>query len=251
MAIRQVIDNLAVRRDPFSVATRWPSSHPKADDRSWRRSSAGRFLAALVGVPASLLDARGRSLRSVLLFGVLGALGSAAVEKSGTTGTAEEEGVIVIQSFERGVSAAHSANPDVKLRVDRDATLSGEWILSVDYPAPTGNPAGRDVWCDADNPDWTSGRAIAFQAKSEHPMRLSMSFLDRNRVAYTTWIDLAGDAWQSVRVSFDAIRPNPFFQPPGANKDAPIDVSEVTRIGFGTQDPNAGRFAISRLVVVD
>ena len=75
--------------------------------------------------------------------------------------------------------------------------------------------------------------------------------MDRNRVAYTSWIDLAGGAWQPIRVSFDAIRPNPFFQSPGANKGAPLDVSEVTRIGLGTQDPVAGRFTISRLVVVD
>jgi hypothetical protein len=163
----------------------------------------------------------------------------------------EQHTVIVIQSYAKAASAVRSANPDVKLSVERDAAMPDQLVLSVTYPGPTGNPAGRDVWCDAERTDWTAGKAIRFQAKSEHPMRLSMSFMDRNRVAYTTWIDLAGDDWQPVRVAFDAIRPNPFFQPPGAKKDAPIDVGEVARIGFGTQDQSAGRFTLSRLVVVD
>jgi hypothetical protein len=55
----------------------------------------------------------------------------------------------------------------------------------------------------------------------------------------------------TVRIAFDEIRPNPYFQPPGANTDAPLDVSEVTRIGFAPQDQGAGRLMISRIVVVD
>jgi hypothetical protein len=82
-------------------------------------------------------------------------------------------------------------------------------------------------------------------------MNLSVSFLDRNGVAYTTWTELQGGAWQTVRISFDQIRPIPYFQPPGANIGAPIDVSEVLRIGFAPQDQAAGRMAISRFVVVD
>ena len=150
----------------------------------------------------------------------------------------------------RTLGRSHT-NPNVKLKLDRDPALPDQPVLLVEYPASTGNPAERDIWCDAQNVDWTSGRAISFQVKPDHALRLSVSFLDRNRVAYTSWTELQGAAWQTVRISFDQIRPNPYFQPPGAKTGAPIDVSEVTRIGFAPQHQAAGRLAISRFVVVD
>jgi hypothetical protein len=39
------------------------------------------------------------------------------------------------------------------------------------------------------------------------PGELSVSFLDRNHVAYTTWIDLTGGVWQTVRLPFDQMQP--------------------------------------------
>jgi hypothetical protein len=165
--------------------------------------------------------------------------------------TRKESALIVIQSYERGLAAVRAANPDVKLSLRQDAALPAESVLLVEYPAPTGNPAGRDVWCNAENVDWTKGHAISFQVKPDHAIRLSVSFLDRNRVAYTSWTQLQAGVWQPVRIPFDQIRPNPYFQPPGANTGAPIDVSEVKGIGFAPQDQSAGRLAISRFVVVE
>jgi len=163
----------------------------------------------------------------------------------------EKSSAIVIQSYERGLSAIRAANPAVKLSLGRDPSLPDGLVLSIDYPAPSGNPAGRDIWCDAENADWTRGHAISFQVKPDHAMRLSVSFQDRNRVAYTSWNELKGGVWQTVRIPFDQIQPNPYFQPPGANKGAPIDVSKVTSIGFAPQDPAAGRLAIGPFAVVD
>ena len=158
---------------------------------------------------------------------------------------------IIIQSYEGGLAAIRTANPDIKLSLSRDPASSKGRVLLVDYPSATDDPAGRDVWCDAEQRDWTPGRAVSFRVRSSHATRLSVSFLDRNRVAYTHWTKLRGRRWQTVRIAFDQIRPNPYFQPPGAKTGAPIDVSEVLRIGFAPQDPGAGRLAISSFVVVD
>lgn len=78
-----------------------------------------------------------------------------------------------------------------------------------------------------------------------------MSFVDRNRVAYTSWSDLRAGEWQTVRIAFEQLKPNPYFQPPGAQTGAPLDVSEVKAIGFAPQDPQSGRIAISRFVIAD
>jgi hypothetical protein len=159
--------------------------------------------------------------------------------------------VIVILAYDDGLAGVRAANPDVRLSVGRDPLLAEERVLIVDYPAPTTDPAGRDVQCAVLHQDWSAGRAIAFQVKAARAMRLSMSFLDRNRVAYTSWVDVKAGVWQSVRIAFSEMRPNPFFQPPGAKTGSPIDVSEVTAIAFAPQDKTAGQLALGRFVVSD
>jgi len=155
---------------------------------------------------------------------------------------------LVIHAFNGGLDGVGAASPGVRLSITRDESI-GQPVLLVDYPEPTNDPAGRDVRCRVENPNWTVGKAIAFQAKPDHPLRLSLSFIDRNGVAYTAWKDLQGGEWQAVRIPIDEIRPNPYFQPSGARTGAPIDVSEVRMIAFAPQDKTAGRLTISSLYV--
>jgi hypothetical protein len=173
----------------------------------------------------------------------------ASAQSTVPTDVAETQPIIVIQAYRDGLAGVRAANPDVHLSIDRDPSISEERILIVDYPARTGDPAGRDVQCAVVNQDWTAGRAISFQVKPDHAMRMSFSFMDRNRVAYTAWIDLQAGVWQSIRIPFDTLRPNPFFQPPDAKRGAPIDVSDVKAIAFAPQDNTPGRLAIGRFVV--
>jgi hypothetical protein len=156
---------------------------------------------------------------------------------------------MVIHDFENGLQGVRATNAAVRLSVGRDASWPDDRVLIVDYPARTQDPAGRDVVCEAAMRDWTSGRAVSFQVKPEHDVRISVSFMDRNRVAYTAWSDLRGGTWQTVRLAFDDWRPNPFLQPPGAKKEAPLDVSDVSAIMFAPQEDGAGRLTIRQFVV--
>ena len=155
----------------------------------------------------------------------------------------------IIQAYEDGVADIRTASPDVHVQVGSDPALPGERVLIVEYPPPSGNPAERDVRCTASQSDWSGGSAIAFQAKPDRSLRLSVSFLDRNHVAYTAWRELKGGEWQQVRIPFDEIRPNPFFQPPDARTGMPVDVSELGFIAFAPQDKAAGRLTVGRFVV--
>jgi len=170
-------------------------------------------------------------------------------QSAAAPGSAEANSVIVIQDYADGLAGGCAAKPGVLVSVGRDPSISEERVLLVDYPMPTGDPAGRDVQCAARNHDWSAGHAIAFQVKPAHPVRLSVSFLDRNRVVYTTWTELKGDVWQQVRIPFEEIRPNPFFQPPDAKTGAPLDVSDVKAIAFAPQDQASGHLAIGKFVV--
>ena len=157
---------------------------------------------------------------------------------------------VLIHGYKSDLAGVRAANPDVRLSVGRDPSRPDEPVLFVEYPGPTTEPGGRDVRCDAESHDWTGGRAISFQIKPSHDMRLSISFFDRNRVVFTAWTDLQADVWQSVRVAFDEIRPNPYFQPPDAKLGLAVDVSDVRFIAFAPQDPTSGRLAISKFIVV-
>jgi|SRR5688572_1827638 len=164
-------------------------------------------------------------------------------------GVSQSASPIVIQSFKNGISGVCAANAGLLLSVSRDRAIAGA-VLVVDYPLPTRDPAGRDIRCAAENQDWSAGRAIAFQIKPDHAMRFSLSFVDRNRVAYTMWTELKGGVWQLVRIPFDEIQPNPYFQPPDAKTGTPIDVSDVKGVAFAPQDRVSGRLTIGPFVVV-
>jgi hypothetical protein len=195
-----------------------------------------------------------RGLWAGFVLAILAAMGSvnAATQQSlsASARDAEEQPAIVIHSYKDGLSGIRTASPDVKLSVGRDPALGDEPVLFVDYPAPGADPAGRDVTCDALDRDWSPGRAISFRIKPAHAVKVSLSFLDRNRVAYTTWTELKAGVWQTVRISFDEFRPNPYFQPSDAKTGAALDVSDVTGIAFAPHDQTPGRLAISRFVVL-
>lgn len=155
-----------------------------------------------------------------------------------------------IQTYTRGLSGILCENPKVRLSIGQNPALPGEPVLIVEYPASTDDPTARDIWCDADDHDWSSGRAIAFQVKPDQPLTLSVSFMGANGVAYTAWFNLSGGEWQTVQIPFAEIEPNPYFQPPGANTDSPIDVSDVEQLGFAPQSADAGRMLVSKILVV-
>jgi len=156
---------------------------------------------------------------------------------------------LVIHSFTNGLVGVRAASPDVHLSVRRDPSGPDEPVLHVEYPAPTSNPVGRDVQCEAENRNWSRGRAVSFHVKPAHALRVSVSFFDRNRVVYTHWADLKEDVWQAIQFSFQAMKPSPYFQPPDAKQGSPIDVSDVAFIAFAPQDRTAGELAISSFVV--
>jgi hypothetical protein len=176
--------------------------------------------------------------------------GARAAHQPGVTRNGAEPGTMaVIQAYADGLAGVRTASPDVHLSLGRDPSIAGERVLLVEYPRPADDPAGRDVQCAAQAQNWTGGRAIAFQIRPDHALRLSVSFVDRNRVAYTAWTDLQGGVWQLVHIPFDEIRPNPYFQPPGAKTGAPLDISDVKSIAFAPQDRTSGRLAIGTFFV--
>ena len=185
----------------------------------------------------------------VAAFGVAGGVTSTLRAQSTARLDAIATPVVVIRDFKDGRSDVCVSRPDVRLSLGRDDAFPTEPVLVVEYPAPAKDPAGRDTRCAAQSHDWTAGRAIAFQIKPANALRLSVSFIDRNRVVYTAWTELKGGMWQVVRIPFEEIRPNPYFQPPDAKTGAPLDVSAVENIAFAPQDQTSGRFSIRSFVV--
>ena len=156
-----------------------------------------------------------------------------------------------IRGFGTGLSGLRANGSEVKVSVGRDPAAGDAAVLLVEYPKPTADPAGRDVWFETEVKDWTQARAMSFRIKPDHAVKISVSFMDRNHVAYTSWVELRGGEWQPVRVAFDEIQPNPYFQPPDAQRGGPIDVSEVKHVGFAPHDEVPGHLALTSFVLSD
>jgi len=116
-------------------------------------------------------------LAVIAALGVAGCASPMTAPSAAAPHTTLKQPVIIVQAYARGLAAVHSANSDVKLRVGRDATQADDPVLFVEYPRPTDDPAGRDVWCDADVRDWTGGSAISFQIKPAHSDKAVRVFL--------------------------------------------------------------------------
>ncbi len=154
---------------------------------------------------------------------------------------------VTVRDFSADLAGVRAANPDVKLSRSSAGPGASEPTLLVAYPAPSSDPGSRDVWCDATRTDWSRARAVSFRVKSEHALKLSFSFFDRNRVAYTTWLELAGGSdWQPLRIAFDQMQPNPYFQPPDAKVGAALDLTEIKGFAFAPQDRAAGQLWVGR-----
>jgi len=153
-------------------------------------------------------------------------------------------GAVMIRQFDAQLTGVRANSTAVRLSVTQDPDRN-ERVLVVEYPEPGPNPAARDVQCVAERTDWSGSSGIAFQVKSGQPSRMSVSFIDRNHVVYTAYVDLKGGEWQAVQIAFDSISPNRFFQPPDAKTGSPIDVSDVKFIAFAPQDKVAGRLMVT------
>lgn len=176
-------------------------------------------------------------------------LSACVTQRQPPTAVGTPASTMVIHSFASGLSTVRAASAEVALSVRRDPAVPDGAVLEVEYPARATDPAARDVWCDVERRDWTRGSVIRFGIRPDRAIPISVSFLDGNRVAYTAFLSLQAGVWQTVRISLASIEPNPYFQPPGADLDAPLDVHDVAMIGFAPQDPEAGRFSITDIVL--
>jgi hypothetical protein len=160
-----------------------------------------------------------------------------------------ESPTTTLHDFRNGLAGVHSNNPAMRLHVALDSVTHTP-VLQIDFPAASGDPAARDVYLGAESRDWSTGHAVIVRVRPTQAIRVSISFLDRNRVAYTTWFQLRAAVWQTLRIPFSDFKPNPYFQPPDARRGAALDVTDVSGIGLAPQGPAAGRLAISGIFVV-
>ena len=164
--------------------------------------------------------------------------------------TSDDKSAIVVHDYKHGLDGVRAVTGALRLSLRGDSSHIADSLLVVEYSPPTSDPAARDVRLEAATTDWTAGHALSFRILPASAVRLSVSFLDRNRVAYTSWIQLDADRWQTIRIPFETLRPNPYFQPPDAKTGTPLDVSRVTEIAFAPQSADSGRLVMSRIVVV-
>jgi hypothetical protein len=212
----------------------------------------GAWLAPLIGeATAAAVDCRGIMSRLwfSLLLACAGCGGAAAPTVTAPVEPARPPAIV--RWFGVALEGIKTQDPELKLRVGHDVGLGDENVLFVDYPKSLAEPAARDVWVEAEVTDWSRARALSFRIKPDLAVKLSVSFIDRNRVGYTSWIELTGEQWNDVQLTLDAFRPNPRLQPPDAKPGLPVDLTEVKAFGFAPEGGAPGRLALTSFRLTD
>ena len=88
--------------------------------------------------------------------------------------SSEIASVIVIQSYRDGLSGVCTANAATHLSLGRDPEISNQPVLSVAYPAPTKDPAGRPDARTGGRIDVTDVKWIAFTPQDVSSGRLAI-----------------------------------------------------------------------------
>jgi len=125
-----------------------------------------------------------------------------------------------------------------------EGPVKGEKALQVDVLSKEGGYCG--LWHNLDV-DLSKAKALKFMAKSDPPGTLSLSITDANKVQYVVSVPVPSKDWAEVSVPFSSFEQNKYYQPEGADKSKPLDLTKVSGLGLGPGAAGAVVFALGPL----
>jgi hypothetical protein len=110
---------------------------------------------------------------------------------------------------------------------------SGQKSVQITATLVQGGYAG--IWHNLTAPaDLSKSANLKFSAKSTLPGELQLDIQDAHNVSYTVNFTIPSSAWTDISIPIASFKLNPYYQPPEAVKGSPEDLSQVSKIGFGT-----------------
>ena len=163
----------------------------------------------------------------------IGPLRSLRQQAAAETGASNRKGVLMVQDLVFLDPSAYGPFTDGKgSSVSLALEGEGKRGRSADfrYDLKTGGSCGYwmragEVW---GGQDWRGSKALELEVDTREPLQFQVGFNDANQNAYVAQSDpTRGKGWEKIEIPFDHFTLNPFYQPPGARKGAPLDLSHI------------------------
>jgi hypothetical protein len=114
-------------------------------------------------------------------------------------------------------------------------------------------------WCGAwlrageswEGQDWRGAKRWVYQVYSEEPIAIRFGFNDANQNAYEARAPrTSGKGWETVSLPMSSFTLNEFYQPEGAKKDAPLDLSRVETFNVGPDTKGKHSFKLKDMRLI-
>jgi hypothetical protein len=108
----------------------------------------------------------------------------------------------------------------------------------------------KESWCGiyhhSLNQKWLGIRTLNIQARGTQDSMIRVSFLDINKVSWVYDLKLTSE-WNKYEVPIGEFKKNPYYQPPEAKTDKPMNVSLITQVQFEPQTAGNGILYVAQV----
>jgi len=174
------------------------------------------------------------------------------------TGVPEEKNTLLVQDFAFLDKTAYGPYTDgktsttIQLTLEKDPQEEGAQLAHFQYDLKAKGWAGYwmragDVW---GGQDWNGAKAFTLKVSASEPLKFQIGFNDTNQNAYVAEIAATrGNGWEKLSIPFSQFKLNPYYQPPGAKKGLPQDLSNVETINIAPETEGRHDFQAKEIVI--
>lgn len=203
----------------------------------------------------SVLFSPQRTGQVLLEIGPVSGVSGKVVPKTGDAGT--EEGALTVQDFALLDKNAYGPWDDKKSTIQfttrENVGEKGGWAATCHYDLKPFGWCGfwarcGDLW---GGQDWRGARRLVLRVYSQEPLVFQFGFNDANQNAYIVKLpSTRGIGWETVGVPFNQFQLNPYYQPEGARKGEPLDVSHVETFNLAPLTEGAHDFKVGTIGLI-
>jgi len=167
------------------------------------------------------------------------------------------KGTLVVQDFTLLDKKAYGLFTDGKrtsmaLDIVRDPDAPGRMQAACRYELTEGGWCGVWVRCgdEWEGQDWRGSKSLVFTVYSREPLSFEFGFNDVNENAYIALApQTKGTGWETLSFPMTSFQLNPFYQPPGAQKGAPLDLSRIETFNIAPKTTGKHEFKLKEVLI--
>ena len=182
----------------------------------------------------------------------IGSITSGTGKSGAQTGMKVEKGTLVVQDFTLLEKNAYGPFSDDKgtsitLSLKKDPEGDGAKLADFHYELK------KEGWCGYwmrtgdswGGQDWSGAESMTLEVYSEEPIQLNIGFNDPNQCSYVAEAPgTNGKGWETVTIPFKDFVLNKYYQPEGAKKGAPLDLSRVEAVNLNPRTEGKHEFLV-------